>query len=1289
MGYHYEELGPDRFQELAQSLIIADFPDQIIQCLPTGQPDGGRDGVAYPPDGNDQDFVVFQVKFSRAPAEKNERDAVTALIRTEKSKVDKLVAKGARKYVFITNIKGTAHLDTGSIDRVNSELSDAFGIPTEVWWRDDLDRRVDSSSDIKWSYLDICRATDMLQYLLAKENESELEATNAITAYFAQQYSADRDVKFKQVDLTRRLTDLFVDLPIGPKLARTSEDREHRYVVENPETIAEYAQSLRNDRPYDFGESGRNAQTTQAGTFFLHMPFFSGVSRVVLEGAPGQGKSTVTQYICQINRLRLLKKSSELEKVIDLHRTGPVRAPFRVDLRDYARWTSGHHPFSKGADDLVPPEGQRSLESFLAMQVSHHAGGLKIGHPGLIKFLQRAHSIIVLDGFDEVADIAIRGRVVEEICKFSDRMDGLSLSLQVIVTSRPAAFANSPGFPEDDWLHLKLKNLGRKNVDAYREKWSEAQALHKDERLAVETTLGEKLTQPHIRELARNPMQLAILLHLIHVQGHGLPDKRTTLYEEYMKLFFNREVEKSEVVREHRELLLSIHGVLAWRLQTQAEEGSGSGSITRQELKTCVREYLEIEEYDITLADSLVRGTMERVGALVSRVEGTFEFEVQPLREYFTAWHLYKTANYSPAGSPKSGTKPDRFDALARNFYWTNVTRFFCGFYDKGELSSLLDGLVQLEEQNGYELVNQPRNLAIMLLIDQVFAQSPRITKQLIQYLIEEPGFRRLTSSEIGGIGDEISLPEMAGRDALFDAALSKLGQELEPCRQRTLRRLIARNSTSQRLKDLLSDRLEENSVFPLSITEAEDFGLVGVLSEDDVRRFTEHNVELRLDWFLASNSFDEIHSDLELASAARDRFFRDNLTTSFDFHGEQSSHYPIDVLGALLASFVLNEIFSDFRRYSGGPMVVLSDAFGIATHEMQAAAKNFNVFGDLGDLAKRVVILTSGKQKNWSTQWQPWKELVDLGYGFEPKSSLFTRIAFVSTCADEQNHLDEDPAIKEKDVLESVADSRNPSSVGEIEDTREAQSPMWNQDGFAPTQGLVERLQFAKAQSDDLSWWAGQLEELDDHQARLIGLTMFCLSASPKVIAGYLTAIETMLSTLDQKDWLQLVAWVCSIPHNKFFEPFSGSWFANHSNLSDRLSFVLSRRIERDPSNAEERQKIGRLLFSDCKNDAPFILREAAALEMSVGAEKTMDYEYLSKLSQRARNLDMDSFASFVRLRKATIPKEVALSGLACCEMHCSQWIAACESAYSEIIARSASKVSDVAKRDDWFAVN
>ena len=215
----------------------------------------------------------------------------------------------------------------------------------------------------------------------------------------------------------------------------------------------------------------------------------------------------------------------------------------------------------------------QALEGFLARQVSAHSGGLEIAVGEIIEFLANSHSVIVLDGFDEVADIGTRERIVTEICSAAERLsvsvEDQQKSMQIIVTSRPAAFANSPGFPEDSWTYLELRDLRSKNIEAYKDKWISAQNLNKEEGDLVSSTLNDKLEQPHLRDLARNPMQLAILLHLIHVQGVALPEKRTTLYEEYMKLFFNREAEKSKIVRDHRELLLSIHGLLAWVLHTQ------------------------------------------------------------------------------------------------------------------------------------------------------------------------------------------------------------------------------------------------------------------------------------------------------------------------------------------------------------------------------------------------------------------------------------------------------------------------------------------------------------------------------------------------------------------------------------------------------------------------------------------------------------------------------------------------------------------------------------------------
>lgn len=141
--YLYEGLSPERFQQLCQSLLVAIFPN--VQCLPVGQPDGGRDAflAVHFHHSAERDLYIFQVKFSRTP-DRREEDLIEQVCRHEGPKVAELIKKGAKAYYLLTNIKGTAHPDSGSIDKVNNALTPCLGIPSYCWWRDDLDRRIDN-----------------------------------------------------------------------------------------------------------------------------------------------------------------------------------------------------------------------------------------------------------------------------------------------------------------------------------------------------------------------------------------------------------------------------------------------------------------------------------------------------------------------------------------------------------------------------------------------------------------------------------------------------------------------------------------------------------------------------------------------------------------------------------------------------------------------------------------------------------------------------------------------------------------------------------------------------------------------------------------------------------------------------------------------------------------------------------------------------------------------------------------------------------------------------------------
>lgn len=772
MNYNYENLDPERFQTFCQSLLNSEFPKS--QFFPIGQPDGGRDAISYTRRNLFVDeFNVFQVKFVRKD-EKDIFDWLEDVLKKESKKITRLIKRGAKEYFLLTNLSGTAHLDSGSIDKINSLLKQYISIPAYCWWRDDLNVKLDVNWDLKWVYPELFSTADLFRIIVESRLESEDKERrfNAINLYLTDQFDTDSKVKFKQVELQNQLLDLFIDVPIIPKNADNNIYRGNlpfHYLSKSSPDIKYFKEQgykipTRGDLPFEEGE-----EFIGASTFFLNDFVQQNSLPIVLEGGPGQGKSTITQYICQIHRIRLLSKENLLNKIPRHHLNSSIRLPIKIDLRDFASWINDINPFRISDSTEKESIKNKSLDSFIAAHIEHFSE-VNFEVNDLHEILKISKLLLVLDGFDEVADINLREEIVSIITKGIKRIKTFCQDIQVIITSRPAAFINSPSFSKDEYKHYILDSVNSLLIDIYSDKWIRAKQLSQKEGAETKKILKEKLTQPHIKDLAKNPMQLAILISLIHTKGHSLPDKRTAFYDSYIEVFFNRESEKDKTVRQYRNLIIELHQYIAWIIHRDAELGS-NGRVRQDNLVKLLEDYLNEEGHDITIASRLFNKMAERVVALVSRIEGTFEFEVQPLREYFCAKYLYSTAPYSPAGGEKKGTKPDRFDAMAKNFYWLNVLRFYCGCFDKGELPAIIDRLVDLSEDPEYKYLSHPRELAAILLSDWVFAQYPKFMKNVVKILLDGLGLRTLLSSEMGyGYrSSEISLPYNSGRDEIVD----------------------------------------------------------------------------------------------------------------------------------------------------------------------------------------------------------------------------------------------------------------------------------------------------------------------------------------------------------------------------------------------------------------------------------------------------------------------------------------------------------------------------------------
>jgi hypothetical protein len=129
-----------------------------------------------------------------------------ALVEKEAPKLQKLVPKGAKAYYLITNVPGTAYLDSGSIDKCQQILSAGLSVPTFCWWRDDLNRRMDDAYDLKWAYPELMAGTDMLRMIIESGLSDDRERrTSAIRTFVRAQYEDDEDVRFQQVELQNKL----------------------------------------------------------------------------------------------------------------------------------------------------------------------------------------------------------------------------------------------------------------------------------------------------------------------------------------------------------------------------------------------------------------------------------------------------------------------------------------------------------------------------------------------------------------------------------------------------------------------------------------------------------------------------------------------------------------------------------------------------------------------------------------------------------------------------------------------------------------------------------------------------------------------------------------------------------------------------------------------------------------------------------------------------------------------------------------------------------------------------
>ncbi len=168
--------------------------------------------------------------------------------------------------------------------------------------------------------------------------------------------------------------------------------------------------------------------------------------RVVLIGGPGQGKSTLAQFLCQLHRAALLgdyKGAMLLPQVRDalslireqceaeeLSLPAVPRFPFRVELSQFASALA-----NKQTDSLFV----HILEHIRKRTVRD------LSADDLRAWLRAYPWLVVLDGLDEVPASSNRREVLDAVQDFLVDATGCNADILLLATSRPQGYNDHRG----------------------------------------------------------------------------------------------------------------------------------------------------------------------------------------------------------------------------------------------------------------------------------------------------------------------------------------------------------------------------------------------------------------------------------------------------------------------------------------------------------------------------------------------------------------------------------------------------------------------------------------------------------------------------------------------------------------------------------------------------------------------------------------------------------------------------------------------------------------------------
>ncbi len=649
-SFELTRLDPANFEHLVNALGMRVLGAGLTPFGPGS--DGGRDGffegiAPYPSEAEHWSGRWYiQSKFHAPHLSKDPQKWLLEQIRQE---IKAFKDRGSKRelpdnWIIATNIDPSGTPETGSFDAARSivkQLSPNLAKHFHIWGgRKILDLLADNPNVSNY-YGEFLTSGAVLTRLYDGINDTSSSIEQVIRFLLVTQMTDQQYTKLEQagstVDNRPGIHRLFTDIPFSSK------DEEGKPMA--AKTLATAMAQVHRIPPVASKESTWTQWSNaprRARAWFV-------------KGGPGQGKSTLTQYIAQIQRAALILSSSTIavtpaQRVIaqeirdyatkqDLWPVAP-RIPVTIELKDYAHWY-----------------GQRSnRQSSRAITYLAERLTKELGDSVLSGTVKRAFShsrwLFVFDGLDEVPG-DVKDAVANEVVHFvDDCLIACNADAMVVCTSRPQGYSGQ--FSSLEAATVDLVSLSREQALECAKPLLGIDRTISESRSFLET-LRQALNSQAIAEIMTTPLQAHIMAVIVRDGGRP-PERRWQLFNTFYEVIKKREANRNlpdrqlaRLLREGDRLLRALHNRLGFELHARAETSKGATTaIDRKELRAIVTQVVQqLQDKNIaSTVSTLMKATTERLVLVNTPENGEYvRFDIRPLQEFFAAEHIYLSHN--------------------------------------------------------------------------------------------------------------------------------------------------------------------------------------------------------------------------------------------------------------------------------------------------------------------------------------------------------------------------------------------------------------------------------------------------------------------------------------------------------------------------------------------------------------------------------------------------------------------------------------------------------------------